>query len=58
VTFNARVASIDPDNRNVTLSSGKILSADVVIGADGLSGISRQLLEEEEAPPQRFNMYR
>lgn len=58
VTFNARVAFIDPDSQTVTLTSGEIMRADVIVGADGVSGVSRQLLEEEDAPPQRLNMYR
>jgi 2-polyprenyl-6-methoxyphenol hydroxylase-like FAD-dependent oxidoreductase len=42
----------------VTLAGGEVLSAHVVIGADGTSGLSRQLLEDEEAGPPNMNLYR
>lgn len=40
----AQVVSIDPTNRTVTLASTEVISGDVIIGADGPSGISRELL--------------
>jgi 2-polyprenyl-6-methoxyphenol hydroxylase-like FAD-dependent oxidoreductase len=46
---NTTVVAIDPEEHSVTLSSGQILRADVVIGADGEASIAReQLLEEED----------
>ncbi|KAF9459024.1 hypothetical protein BDZ94DRAFT_1062718 [Collybia nuda] len=57
VIFDARAACIDADNQTITLASGKVLRADVIVGADGASGVSRQLLEEDDAPVHRLNMY-
>jgi salicylate hydroxylase len=46
-----RVVAIDSEERSVTLASGEILRADVIIGADGPNSLARQqLLEEEELP--------
>jgi salicylate hydroxylase len=45
----ARVTSIDLKNRSVTLASGETLSADVLIGADGLYGVSRATLRNGES---------
>jgi 2-polyprenyl-6-methoxyphenol hydroxylase-like FAD-dependent oxidoreductase len=52
------VASIDPYNRTVTLVGGEVLRGDVIIGADGTAGLSRQLFEDEEAGPPKMNLYR
>ncbi|KAI0693444.1 FAD/NAD-P-binding domain-containing protein [Cerioporus squamosus] len=41
VRFNAEVAEIDPEEQEVKLASGEILSADVLVGADGEYGPSR-----------------
>lgn len=41
---NAEVTSIDTETTSVNLVSGERLSADVIIGADGASGISRSTL--------------
>lgn len=49
---------MDLEARAVTLSSGDVLTADVIIGADGVNGLARQFLVEEEAPPPKVNMYR
>jgi 2-polyprenyl-6-methoxyphenol hydroxylase-like FAD-dependent oxidoreductase len=58
VRLNTRVTSIDPDNRTVTLAGGEVVRGDVVIGADGTAGLSRQLFEDEEAGPPQVNLFR
>ncbi|KAJ7146797.1 hypothetical protein C8R44DRAFT_691229 [Mycena epipterygia] len=40
--------SIDVEQVAITVDSGDVLQADVIIGADGISGITRQILLEEE----------
>ncbi|TFY56830.1 hypothetical protein EVJ58_g7408 [Rhodofomes roseus] len=44
IRYDAQVVSIDPDLGQVRLASGDTLSADVIIGADGETGISRDVL--------------
>jgi salicylate hydroxylase len=50
VRFNSRVDSIDPDSGTVTLSSGDVLEADIIVGADGQFGLSRREFLEETKP--------
>ncbi|KAF7297003.1 FAD-binding-3 domain-containing protein [Mycena indigotica] len=47
VRFGAEAASIDLESCVVTLRSGEPLVADVIIGADGPSGMVRAALEQE-----------
>lgn len=61
--MNTPVESIDPDNQTVTLASGNVLRADVIVGADGPLGVTRRILlemdnmEVQEDPPF-LNFYR
>ncbi|KAF8224334.1 FAD/NAD(P)-binding domain-containing protein [Tricholoma matsutake] len=57
VRLNTRVVHVDPDNRTATLAGGEVLRADVVVGADGVDGLSRQIFEDEEAKPTTMNLY-
>lgn len=50
--MDAKVVSIDVSERSVTLKSGEVLNADVIIGADGQHGICRQLLLECRLAPK------
>ena len=52
------MTSISSDGRSVTLANGQVLRADVVVGADGTNGLSRELFEDEEAGPPKMNLYR
>lgn len=60
----AHVVDIDAHSRSVRLSTGQVLRADVIVGADGLSSIARrQLLEEEgisdeDAPSNGLVVYK
>jgi hypothetical protein len=58
--MNTIVQSIDPFKRNVTLQSGEILQADVIVGADGSLGLARREIDEspEEQPPAKLKMFR
>ncbi|KAG6861628.1 hypothetical protein C0995_014067 [Termitomyces sp. Mi166 len=57
IRLNTPVASIDPDDQSVTLRSGEILRADVIIGADGAYGLSRGLMTDDPPAPHQFVMY-
>lgn len=65
VRSGTQVAYIDTLRGAITLESGEVIHGDVIIGADGGSGISRQLLLNETdsldlpgpSGPQ-FSMYR
>ncbi|KAF4597197.1 hypothetical protein EYR40_007648 [Pleurotus pulmonarius] len=57
VRLGCPVVSIDPDNRIVTLASGDTMTADVIIGADGMGGISQSVMDIEPPVPAPLNMY-
>jgi salicylate hydroxylase len=42
IRVNCRVVAVDPSKPSVTLASGEVVSADVLIGADGLKSITRE----------------
>ncbi|KAJ7034044.1 hypothetical protein C8F04DRAFT_1102899 [Mycena alexandri] len=48
IRLNTTVVAVDPENRVVTLDSGETLTADVIIGADGVSGLVRPILLAEQ----------
>lgn len=59
IRMGVAVTGIDPETRRVKLTSGEILTGDVIVGADGATGVSRRLLElDDEEPVHRFNCYR
>lgn len=58
VRLGCPVVSIDPDGRTITLASGDTMTADVIIGADGLGGISQSVMDIEPPVPAPLNMYR
>ena len=58
IRFNAKVISIDPRTPTVTLSTGEKLTADVIVGADGVNGVSRPILLQGDTPPPRVKVYR
>ncbi|KZT69787.1 FAD/NAD(P)-binding domain-containing protein [Daedalea quercina L-15889] len=53
VRYNARVVEIEPGDGAVKLASGDILRGDIIIGADGESGLCRRLVfgREERVKP-------
>ncbi|KAK7063750.1 6-hydroxynicotinate 3-monooxygenase [Favolaschia claudopus] len=57
VRLGATAVSVDPERRAVALDSGETLTADVIIGADGVFGLIRPILlaeqdiEEATEPP-------
>ena len=62
IRLSSQVISINPTEKSVTLSSGEIITADVVVGADGIDGLSRKILLEESADSSfghghKLNMY-
>ncbi|KAJ7730764.1 hypothetical protein B0H16DRAFT_1427796 [Mycena metata] len=48
IRLDATAVAVSPKERTVTLSSGETLKADVIIGADGVSGLVRPLLLAEQ----------
>ncbi|KAG6849360.1 hypothetical protein H0H93_009103 [Arthromyces matolae] len=57
VRLGTSVASIDPEAQTVTLENGDVLSADVIIGADGAHGMARRLITDEPPEPHSMVMY-
>ncbi|THH33404.1 hypothetical protein EUX98_g713 [Antrodiella citrinella] len=55
------VTDIDPNNSSVTVSNGDVLTADLIIGADGPRGRGRRILldqdQTEERMPKSFMTY-
>jgi salicylate hydroxylase len=45
---HSKVAHFDPYKRVVTLASGQVFRADVIVGADGPWGMSRRMFLESE----------
>ncbi|KAG6861635.1 hypothetical protein C0995_014074 [Termitomyces sp. Mi166 len=62
VRLGAKVSAIDAVNRTITLAnSEEQLRANVIIGADGTTGLTRRLLRppvKEQLAAERMNMYR
>ena len=57
---NAEVVKIDAENSEVTLASGEQLKADVLVGADGQYGKSRETLRgtsRENITPTGVSMF-
>ncbi|KAG1844710.1 hypothetical protein F4604DRAFT_220302 [Suillus subluteus] len=42
IRVNSRVVSVDPSKPSVTLASGEVVSADLLIGADGIKSVTRE----------------
>ncbi|KAH8094507.1 hypothetical protein BXZ70DRAFT_1010104 [Cristinia sonorae] len=61
ILTGVEVTSIDPDNASITIANGDVLTADLLIGADGPYGMGRQILleqdEEDERLPKSFMIY-
>ncbi|KAI0353667.1 FAD/NAD-P-binding domain-containing protein [Trametes cingulata] len=59
VRFNAEVASIDPEEREVELTTGETLTGDVIVGADGEYGPTRTVVlgKEVRGGPTGLAMY-
>ncbi|GLB44757.1 putative FAD binding domain containing protein [Lyophyllum shimeji] len=57
ILFNSHVKTIDPDARTVTLASGRVFHADVIVGADGSLGKTREIMEAETPQPHQLVMY-
>ncbi|KAF7375625.1 6-hydroxynicotinate 3-monooxygenase [Mycena sanguinolenta] len=61
VRLDTTAVAVDPERRAVTLASGETLTADVIVGADGVSGLIRPLLLKEqkiqEATEPKLCMY-
>ena len=51
--MNTTVKSIGSDKRTVTLQSGEVLRADVIVGADGPSGMTRREIDGTIGEPKR-----
>ncbi|PFH51061.1 hypothetical protein AMATHDRAFT_59738 [Amanita thiersii Skay4041] len=59
VRLGNRVLYVDPTNRIVTLESGDLVEADVIIGADGQHGVCRSIFSDEnDEPDMTWNVYR
>ncbi|KZT09779.1 FAD/NAD(P)-binding domain-containing protein [Laetiporus sulphureus 93-53] len=59
VRTDAEVVEIDAEQREVRLASGEVLSADVIIGADGERGICRRLVlgRNERVVPSGMSLF-
>ncbi|KAF9026056.1 FAD/NAD(P)-binding domain-containing protein [Hymenopellis radicata] len=62
IRLGSTVETVDTEAVTVTLSDGTVLQGDVILGCDGLHGVTRQILmeaneEEEGAPTIDLSMY-
>jgi salicylate hydroxylase len=54
------VTGVDTEELRVKLSTGEVLTGDVIVGADGVKGLCRPMVLEEgvdDAPNHRYNYY-
>ena len=60
VRMDVEAVSIGDDGRTVTLHSGEQIRADVVVGADGMQGISRKTIlgEQDVGKPVGLMMFK
>ncbi|KAG5643093.1 hypothetical protein DXG03_001589 [Asterophora parasitica] len=56
VHLGTRVTSVDPEERIVELVGGQTLTADVIVGADGINGKCRQHFDIDELEPGSHNL--
>ena len=57
VQRGARVVEIDGDEPSATLATGEIIRGDVLVAADGLWGLGRQVLLEQIGDIQEEKSY-
>ncbi|KAG7448109.1 FAD/NAD(P)-binding domain-containing protein [Guyanagaster necrorhizus] len=57
IRFNTLATSVDPVSGRVTLHSGEVLQGDVVVGADGPSGITRRVFPKSEERPSGMSLF-
>lgn len=55
-----RVVDIDAEGKTLTLESGEVFFADMIIGADGLAGVTSHLVvqERETQDPLGLSVYK
>lgn len=60
VRLNSQVVDVDPITPRITLKSGEILSADLIVGADGIASRVRETAFQvtNSAPPAGDSAYR
>ena len=54
------MTGVDTEERRVKLSTGEVLTGDVIVGADGVKGLCRPMVLEEgvdDVPNHRYNYY-
>ncbi len=54
ISLASRVESVDPEEGSITLSNGQSMTADVVIGADGIHSVARKFIASEAPSPSPF----
>jgi salicylate hydroxylase len=57
LNYSTKVVKVDVENKTVTLEDGRVFEGDVIVGADGIDGITRPIFEAE-APEPFAKMYR
>jgi salicylate hydroxylase len=49
VRYGVRVEAVDEQKAHVMLAGGEVVEADVVVGVDGMKGLLRKVVLEEDA---------
>jgi salicylate hydroxylase len=60
IRLGTRAISIDPQNGTIETAAGETVHADVIVGADGISGLARRALLQEEGvrkPADKHSMW-
>jgi len=58
LNYNCRVTGVDLDTNTIQLENGQTFTGDIIVGADGLRGITRSMFLENQDQHIVHNVYR
>ena len=58
MNYNCQVTGVDLDTNTIKLENGQRFTGDIIVGADGLRGITRSMFLEKQGQDILHNVYR
>jgi len=58
LNYNCQVTGVDLDANTIKLENGQTFTGDIIVGADGLEGITRSMFLENQDQHIVHNVYR
>jgi len=58
LNYNCQVTGVDLDTNTIKLENGQTFTGDIIVGADGLEGITRSMFLENQDQHSVHNVYR